>query len=311
MLKETFETLIESQHRIVGDFYASKVYNKSYRIAVDKNMNPALLIDESQYQDNNLLKSNYKLRHIEILYASSCDIVDKENNSKLNQQKFTIVKLVNFDSDLLDYFFLLMEHIVLKTKDNLKEKVVRIELDKLVDLFSKKVRIDLQTTLGLWGELFFISQSINKEQSIKDWHIESSNSLDFTHNDGSFTEVKTTLKGRREHTFSSRQLELFNKLPVTIFSCMTESTSHGHSIIDLVKLIELSLDSDNAKSKLLELVVKTMNSDVESINNIKFNFDFAESSQKLFDFKSFPIESIILPNYIIDARFTINFDDIY
>ena len=306
-LEKLYLNLLESRGDFDGDFNASKTHNKQFRVAIDKEGNPTILIDESS---SNVTSQAYRLKHIEIKPSVHCHVRDIDNNAELRKNTFTTIKLLNFNSHLLNYFFLLIEHVIYKlSKDNYKTSV-KIEIERLVDLFSKSGKVDINTAVGLWGELFFIELSENTSSKINDWHLDKRNSLDFSHGDNHYSEIKTTLSGKREHKLSLKQLKRYSESSVRIISIMTEKSSNGFSIGDLVNSILEKVDNAEIRDKLIDTVNETLEGDVEVMNSLILDYDFAVTNYKDFDMNNFPRLDITLPKFITDAKFNINFDAI-
>ena len=109
-------------------------------------------------------------------------------------------------------------------------------LESLRDLFRKTLNNSSKTELGLWGELFVIETSNNKELLIDSWHKKSKQIIDF--NDGnSKLEVKTTQRSERVHSFSLNQLETIKSYSSLVYSIMTSEIELGISVLDLYEKI--------------------------------------------------------------------------
>jgi hypothetical protein len=196
----------------------------------------------------------------------------------------------------------------MKLSDEDHNTSVKVELERLVDLFSKSGKITTKIAVGLWGELFFISESKNPIEIIRDWHLDKGNSLDFSHVGNSYSEVKTTLGSKREHKLSLKQLKRYSESKVRIISIMTEKSSNGYSINDIVNGILDKVEASEVREKLINTVNDTLNGDIDIMGSLLLDYDFAISSLKTFDMNNFPRLDISLPVFISDANFTINFD---
>ena len=74
-------------------------------------------------------------------------------------------------------------------------KDLKIEIEKLINLFTKFSKPALKTIQGLWAELLIIEQSKNPDYLIQSWHSSTTDKYDF--NDGiDKIEVKSTFKSR-------------------------------------------------------------------------------------------------------------------
>jgi UDP-3-O-[3-hydroxymyristoyl] N-acetylglucosamine deacetylase/3-hydroxyacyl-[acyl-carrier-protein] dehydratase len=91
--------------------------------------------------------------------------------------------LLKTDIEYLQEYFLKIVFVLLRNlSDKPLLKDLKIEIDKLINLFSKFTKPPLKTIQGLWAELLIIEQSKNPDYLIQSWHNSSSDKYDF--NDG-------------------------------------------------------------------------------------------------------------------------------
>ena len=196
----------------------------------------------------------------------------------------------------------------LSEKPLLKE--LKIEIEKLINLFTKFSKPALKTIQGLWAELLIIEQSKNPDYLIKSWHNSTSDKYDF--NDGNDKiEVKSTTKSRRIHNFSLEQLIPNAKSKLIISSILTIETGTGTSVFDLVELIESKLKDQNLIYRINEIVASTLGKDFEKVFDIYFDYKFSVDSIQHYDSVDIPTINISsIPSNILNVRFDCDLTDV-
>jgi hypothetical protein len=101
---------------------------------------------------------------------------------------------------------------------------------------------------GLWGELFFMYKIGNFNRWIESWHQDPTSRFDFT-KASKRTEVKTTLKDDRIHSFSHSQLCLNTGTEGIVISMKLVPTTDGLSLRDLINYATSTI-GDNWKNRL-------------------------------------------------------------
>ena len=281
----------------------------TFRIALDHNYNPTILISENEFDSSNGFKSNYKLDKLEIQFNVSCNIKDLESQKESNQ-RFTIVKQINGNSRMHEYFLRIIEGIIQELQGNLSATKLNNEIEHLVRLFSSQKVSSDKTILGLWGELVFILNSSSIIESIDAWHIDRDNLYDFSFSTTN-VEVKTTTRSTRRHEFNNSQLKSYKKLKVKIASIMTEKAALGRSIMELWQDILEQTEEPESRSKLSRVISETISQDVESLNQKKYNYNMAISTIKDYDSEYLPnIADEHIPQAISNVHVTLNLDSI-
>lgn len=309
-LLDLFRKLNVSSPILQNGFISYSVDPESiFRIALDHNFNPTILISENEFDSSNGSKSNYRLDKLEVQFNVSCEIKDLESQKQSNQ-RFTIIKQLNGNSRMHEYFLRIIEGIIQELKGNLSANKLNNEIEHLVRLFSSpKVSSD-KAILGLWGELVFILNSSSINESIDAWHIDRDNLYDFSFS-AKNVEVKTTTRSIRNHEFNNSQLKSYRKLNVTIISIMTEKAALGRSIMELWQEILEQTKDPESRAKLSRLISETISQDVESLNQKKYNYNMAISTIK--DYESEYLPSIAdehIPKAISNVHLTLDLDSI-
>ncbi len=121
--------------------------------------------------------------------------------------------------------------------DNSNKNIIELTND-LIEMFKIISRKDAFLEQGLWAE-FFTLLFINKKYGVNlsdYWHNDNFNKYDFSLNDNTKIEVKSTIKEIREHRFSHEQLE--TDYDVIISSVQMRKDDNGYDVFDLYKEVE-------------------------------------------------------------------------
>jgi hypothetical protein len=172
----------------------------------------------------------YSSESLDILVRNDCKI-ESENGSNIVsaltiQPKIADVEVVtsSFADMIVNYNF--------NKKENLDE--LNDYLSKLIELFTYKSddNFALSSAIGLWGELYLISQFPN---TVKFWRGSEGTTFDFQEKNISL-EIKSSVKGKN-FKIQSKQL-----LPTNVHSLVFAVNPEldydiGHSVADLVEKI--------------------------------------------------------------------------
>lgn len=106
--------------------------------------------------------------------------------------------------------------------------------ETLRDLFRTKAADNLRRAqTGLWGELFFMRESLGFMTMARYWHTESSRKFDFSWQD-SRLEVKTTSRSERSHSFAHGQLYSNGPSQILVGSLVVQPEDAGLSLAALI-----------------------------------------------------------------------------
>lgn len=299
---------LKNQSHNNGDSFAiaSLPSIKNHKIGVSQNRQPMFFIKCDNSTKAKSLDTN--LESISVQFNRQCQLINKKQ--KIEEGVYTIISLKS-DSDYLQEYFLKIVFVLIK---NISEKPLlkdlKIEIEKLINLFTKFSKPPLKTIQGLWAELLVIEQSKNPDYLIQSWHTATSDKYDF--NDGiDKIEVKSTAKSRRLHNFSLEQLtpNVNSKLIVT--SIFTIETGTGTNIFDLVERIENKIKDKNLAFRVNEMVAVTLGKDFEKSFDIFFDYRFAVDSIQHYNSVDIPtIGNNHIPSSITNVRFDCDLTDV-
>lgn len=294
-----FQSLKQKSSIKKGEINVESLKGKTnHKIGVSKEGRPLFFIKCDNL--DNLRSLDCNLEYIGIQYNRECQLNNNEEN--LNGI-YTIVSLNTDSIELQEYFIEIVFLIVSNLSDTPFMKDLKMELDKLTNLFSTFSKPPLKTVQGLWAEILVIEQSNNPDYLIKSWHIFKGDKFDF--NDGNDKiEVKSTSKSKRIHTFSIQQLNPNNNSQLIIASIFAIETGIGKNIINLIEDIEKRLKDKTLYFKLNEIVTQTLGKDFIKSFDMFFDYHFAVDNIGYYLGENIPrIDENDVPRDVINIRF--------
>lgn len=303
-LKKIYDKLPLPQKPSSNSFSAKAIKGfENHRIAKNFNDNPSLLIFISE-SNQDFFVANQNLFNIKVTHNVKCEI---EKDKKVSQNNFSVVSYIGQNDDVKDVFLRTCQILIKSLGQNPSNNRIKQTVDKFIELFKAIKEPPRKSIQGLWSELFLIEQSKFPEKIILGWHSIPEEKFDFSF-DKLRIEVKSSSTESRTHHFSSTQLNPINDTEIIIASILVNTSVSGLSVIDLMNKIISKLDNfPKQKEKLHLLVYSTLGVDVERINEIKFNYELAKESLRLYKSEDIPkIESTNIPKEVSNVRFTSN-----
>lgn len=304
-LYNIFQKLRHEHHIIVKGFAVTSIpHIKNHKIGISKENMPVFFIKCET--DSKTIDTN--LEFISVQFNRQCQLIDQKG--KKTESIYTIISLKSNAVYLQEYFLKIVYVLLNNIAEKPFLKELKIEIDKLINLFSKFTKPPIKTIQGLWAELLVIQQSNNPDYLIQSWHNASSDKYDF--NDGiDKLEVKSTSKNRRIHNFSYEQLTPNIGSKLFVASVLILETGKGTSIFDLIEMIEKRVSDKNSIFRLNELVAFTLGKDFEKSINSFFDFQFAVDSIKYYNSIDIPtITANSIPSNIFNIRFDCDITDV-
>lgn len=298
---------LKNEDNILENGFISYPLDSTFRLAIDENFNPTVLISQKNFDNSGRITTNFKLDKLEVKYNVHCKVRDIETKTEASEA-FTIVRQINGNSRMHEYFLRVIDGIITELGKSPSALKLNSEIEYLVKLFSSPKKVDERTVLGLWGELVYIISSKEIELSIEAWHLDRDNLFDFSFVENN-VEVKTTTRNSRIHEFNNSQLRKFRTLQVNVASMMTEKAALGSSIMDLWISISNKCTDQESLNKLTRIVGETITQDIEALNNLKYNYNMAQSTLKVYDSQDLP--NILLkdiPQGIMEVHVSLNLD---
>jgi len=272
----------------------------SFRIAIDVEGNPVLLLSVANAVKNIALK-NFRLKYLQFEQNIECKISE---NGKSNFQTFTVITFTSADRNLQEYFLRISETLVKTLSNKPTQQQVIESLNKFVEVFRALTDTPTNTVHGLWTELFLIENSTNPKTLLNYWHNIPEEKFDFNSGEEKI-EVKSNSNFERLHTFSSEQLNPPTGTQVLIASIFIRQNNAGQSIQQLVDSITTKVQHEiDLADKLNNIVCKTLGNSLEQSIRIKFDYNLAKDSLQFYRQQDISkIEEIHIPNEISEVRY--------
>lgn len=305
-LLDKFISLKKNFSSSKDSFYVDSISeNLEHRIGVTEKGQPVFFIKTTQPYKNFL---DVNLDMIRVSFNQNCELICKPQEKVKGIYSTVILK--SESEDMIDYFLNSIALLVQNLGNNPTISKVKIEIDKLINLFKHFKKPPKNTIQGLWSELLFIEQSGDIDYVIKSWHASKNDRYDF--NDGKDkVEIKSTSKNERTHRFNQVQLSRTNGFSVFVGSLYSIETNMGKSINDLFMRIKSNTKDQDLIYKINLIISNTLGRDLERMYDVFFDYSLAISTKEFYNSNDIPnIEKENIPTQISNIKFDCNLDGI-
>jgi hypothetical protein len=204
---------------------------------------------------------------------------------------------------LSEVFVVFADLLAVMLGDEPDEETINFQVTYLSQLLASEATPSRETIRGMWAELFLIQQSSNPSLMVTAWHSQDTERNDFVF-DSERIEVKSCGTRKRIHEFSLDQLSSVQGTDPLIASVQLETSGSGYSVADLVRLI---LDDphlvSNHREKIVENVSSVLGASWLSINQDKFDLEFAKSRLRFYWASTLPQIALPLPQHVTAVKF--------
>lgn len=289
-----------------GCFRATCISNDiPHRVGCSNEGFPMLFIE----CENKERVSDIKLSLFKVLFNRKCSLSDIGNKS-ISVKNLTIIQMSSDDQELIKYFFQVMSIVLRKIPVLPKVTVLKEEISKVIEIFTRQNVFSKEIVRGLWAELLVIERSKNPEYLIRAWHEEPEDRYDFNDSIDKI-EVKSTSGDSRIHLFSLEQLNPNDSASLIIASVLVNATGIGKTIFDIIDMLSSRISDTECEIKLMEIVLKTIGPHVEECANMHFDYNFASDTLKFYDSKIIPaIRKEDVPSAVSAVHFRSDLTDV-
>lgn len=190
------------------------------------------------------------------------------DDDELNfERSFAAVVLERGNNELIAAFGTLAGILLGALSESPTRKELTAFLDDFLKLFAVRRTVSRERVVGLWGELWVMSQAADPLRLAQGWHIDATARYDFSL-DRVRVEVKTTERASRIHRFALAQLEAQPK-PTWIASIKVVADPSGLSISDLLSELLRSLPSAE-KASVARKALEVVAGDLEATSDFRF-----------------------------------------
>ena len=248
------------------------------------------------------VRAPLELEHLRARFSANCQV---NVDGSIREETLTVVQYIGHNPQL-EGLFLDALSLLLARKSSPSADSVAAFVSGLCELLEPSDVVGEGVLIGLWGELFVISQSSDPGAAIAAWHRNPAEKFDFAFGNER-VEVKTTI-GRRVHDFSLTQIRPLVPLNVTVFSIQT-SRGVGPSIRELTEQILEDAPTVEASDNVLTTVLKTLGGGDRFALDQKYDGIMASHTMRILSGESIPaFESV--PAEISNVRLTIDLSNL-
>ncbi|WP_457618087.1 PD-(D/E)XK motif protein [Lutibacter sp.] len=303
-LKEIYDNLPLPKGNNLHSYSAKAIEGfENHRIGKNYLNNPSLLIFISE-QDKDFYVANQNLFNLKVSHNLKCEVVLENKNIYNN---FSVVTYTGQDSDIKDLFLKTSQILIQSLGRNPSNKKIKFIVGKFIELFKSLKEVPKKSLQGLWAELFVIEQSKSPEKLIAGWYSIPEERFDFSFGDLRL-EVKSANSEIRKHFFSSAQLNPIGDIRIVIASILVNRNVGGVSLKEIIEKLNIKLSSYPKQMEKLHLTVySVIGSDIDKINEVRFDYSLAKETYKLYNSTEIPkIESISIPKEVTNVKFVSN-----
>jgi len=234
--------LFETYAKLLGDFPegCDQLFGEPLRqdgslwLAVDGDFHPSLLF-RTRRDDP---KNDIELRSVSAWFSRDCSIETADGRSITGV--YTVIRLNENDPDIVRILLRILEETFPKTGSPYANREIATQILELANLFKQIAASDTDI-IGLWGELYIISQAPDTTHAVRCWCAHKMAKYDFV--TPSFVlEAKTTLTSRRRHTFSLNQLRPSSDFVVYVASLTLLELNSGRTAAELMDHVHANID---------------------------------------------------------------------
>lgn len=266
-------------------------------LSVDERLYPSLLFPADASDE----RRDIALRFIDVEFSRTCQIAT--DDAAPVSGTYTIVRLNEDDPEIARVFLRLLQERFCQADRPLRNREIGDRMLEIADLFSQleNARGDV---VGLWGELYVIFKAASMQGAARSWCFHQSARHDFV--TPSFAlEVKTTLKGNRQHRFSSEQLRPGGALDVYVASLQLVEAHAGKTVSQLVEAMYEEIADPELRSAFFNQCLIKGGRDIYR-SDLRLQPLAGEDALALFDARDIPVPHIGPADPISNIRFDVD-----
>ena len=300
-----YKKLLEGGLPSEGYYKAEKI-DKSSKHKVGINEVGQLCLFIYAVSEPHQSKPSLVYKYISVLFNKKCEIkIDCDSS----EEHYSVITLKTQNQTFQEYFIRVFADLL--SGDIINIESLYDQILNLFNLFTVNKIVSKQTIQGLYAELLIILASDDKEFFIKAWHVDKSSLYDFSLNNSSYLEVKSTNRTDRIHKFSNQQIQFLKKQDSYVISIMVQESDLGSNIMDVSDRIRVQLSTSSSKLKLDKLILETINSSLDIVEDTKFEVQYSLESIQIFKSIIVPyIDKKYIPIEITNLKYDVNFEEL-
>lgn len=274
------------------------------RIGLDSQSCPAFIISVVQNEPRPPLVP-FALTNLDVRHGVNVVLVAEDGSSHTGL--FSIIRCPSDDAELQELFVRCIGHALLSEAEALRVSEVNSLVEHLMDLFRLASAAPKGELLGLWAEMFVITQSSDPKGLLRAWR-----PTEYTHCDFGSTseriEVKATMGAARKHHVSYEQANPTSNVSAWFISIMTEEIGSGVSLRALWnQCVSLAQPDVELIGKVDQNCLQTLGNNWAQNTRTCFDLSLACSSIRVYAAEEVP-KITILPEGITGVRWVADFD---
>ena len=266
-------------------------------LSVDERLYPSLLFPTDASDE----RSDITLRFIDVEFSRTCQIATEDTTPVSGT--YTIVRLNEDDPEIARVFLRLLEERFCHTDRPLRNREIGDRMLEIANLFSRleNARGDV---VGLWGELYIISKAASMQDAARSWCFHKSARHDFVTPTFAL-EIKTTLKGNRQHRFSLEQLRPGSAFDIYVASLQLVETHAGKTVSQLLEMMYGEIEDPELRSAFFDQCLIKGGRDIYR-SDLRLQPLAGDNALALFDARDIPVPHIGPADPISSIRFDID-----
>lgn len=278
-----------------GDGYFAQEFDNEIFFGVDKNENIICLKKVHEKLETTKIRTNY----LELFQNHKVTI--KLENEMLTDY-FNVIVCSNKENENIETFVRLCLYYL---KDNNNNEMLNL-MKNLIELFQITSSKNADYEKGLWGELFTIYYLINKFRiDISSyWHNDFYLKYDFSLNDQTKLEVKTTSNSTRIHRVNHEQV--FTNNNVILSSVMIRKDDSGLTVFDLFENVKTLFTNDYNKIVKYEKMLRKIDEEEAE----RFELNYANDNIKMYKVAFIPKFEMKEPEGVYRTEYDIDLSNI-
>lgn len=301
--------LFETYARLLGDFPegCDQLFGEplssdgSLWLSVDGDAYPSLLF-RARRDD---LRSDIELRSVSAWFSRYCIIEAPDGHG--TSGVYSVIRLNENDPDIVRMLLRLLDETFPKDHAPYANKDIAAQILELANLFKQIASSDTDI-LGLWGELYVLSQASNTAHAVRCWCGHKMAKYDFVTSDF-VLEAKTTLRSRRKHSFSLDQLRPNSDFAVYVASLAVVELNSGRTSAELMDFLLSRIENDGLRVSFLKQCVLKGGRDLYR-NTLKLGVFPDGTSLAVFDASALPVPRVGEGDPIENVRFDLDLSDL-
>ncbi|MCF3972099.1 PD-(D/E)XK motif protein [Paracoccus salsus] len=250
--------------------------------------------------DANDIRTDIVLRSVDVEFSRLCTIEtedDQEHNGC-----YTIIRLKEADPDIVRLFVKILEERFLSSARMSNPRIAE-SIQEVASLFSQ-IDGSPRDQLGLWGELFAITQSNNVDDAVRSWSSQKTAKYDFV-TETFVLDVKTTLSSTPKHRFALDQLRPAGSYEAYILSLCVVELPAGRTVGELMDAIGDQIADNELRSAFLRQCLVKGGKDIYQ-SNLKLQAYPEEDSFQIYSASDIPVPAIDAGSPIHNVRFDVD-----